>query len=61
LDETRRDLLRKQYQLANNVAAMIDELLRAPTQDRANPNLNAGQSSQGIVSANFGLVNAVPH
>jgi len=49
LDETRRDLLRKQYQLANNVAAMIDELLRAPTQDRANPNLNAGQSSQGGV------------
>jgi len=47
--------------LANNVAAMIDELLCAPTQDRANPNLNAGQSSQGIVSANFGLVNAVPH
>jgi len=47
--------------LANNVAAMIDELLRAPTQDRANPNLNAGQSSQGIVYANFGMVNAALH
>ena len=40
---------------------MIDELLHAPTQDRANPDLNAGQSSQGIVYANFGMVNAALH
>jgi len=44
MEETRQQLLRRQYQLANNVAAMIDDLLHAPTQHRVHPDPNAGRA-----------------